>query len=94
MITKEELEALLEVEKSELSNAIEEENETEEAMDSMERRYYEGRVELIEQLLLTAKPDRYSEGVRDALSELSEVFGEGIEETDLWQQYMEEESND
>ena len=35
--------------------------------------------------------DRYEEGVRDTLSELSEVYGEGIEETDLWQEHFSQE---
>lgn len=33
--------------------------------------------------------DRYAEGVRDALGELREVYGDGITETDLWAEYKE-----
>jgi hypothetical protein len=32
----------------------------------------------------------YAEGVRYALDYLREVYGEGIEETDIWADYMEE----
>jgi hypothetical protein len=32
----------------------------------------------------------YEEGIRYALDYLSEVYGEGIEETDIWQEYMKE----
>jgi hypothetical protein len=34
----------------------------------------------------------YEEGMRDALTYLAELY-EGIEETDLWADYMNEESN-
>lgn len=33
-----------------------------------------------------------NEGVRYALNNLREVYGEGLEETDLWNEYMNEES--
>ena len=33
----------------------------------------------------------YAQGVRDALGELLDIYGEGIKETDLWAQHMEEE---
>lgn len=32
----------------------------------------------------------YVQGVIDTLEELREVYGEGIEETDLWAEYMKE----
>lgn len=35
--------------------------------------------------------DDFKEGVRYALEELSAVYGEGIEETDIWAEYMNEE---
>jgi hypothetical protein len=35
----------------------------------------------------------YKEGVRYALDYLREVYGEGIEETDIWADYMNEETN-
>ena len=34
----------------------------------------------------------YAEGVRNTLEELREVYGEGIEETDIWSEYMNEEA--
>ena len=39
--------------------------------------------------------DRYEEGVSDTLSELRDVYGEGLEETDLWKEHTnkEEEGN-
>lgn len=33
----------------------------------------------------------HAEGIRYALYELREVYGEGIEETDIWAEYMSEE---
>ena len=33
-----------------------------------------------------------NEGVKYALNNLREVYGEGLEETDLWNEYMNEES--
>ena len=44
--------------------------------------------------LATEYTDRYDEGVRDALAELGEVYGEGIEETDLWAEYMNKEGEE
>ena len=35
--------------------------------------------------------DRYEEGVSDTLSELRDVYGEGLEETDLWGEHMNKE---
>lgn len=32
----------------------------------------------------------YAEGVRYALDYLREVYGEGIEETDIWKEYISE----
>lgn len=34
----------------------------------------------------------YLSGVRNTLEELREVYGEGIEETDIWVEYMNEEA--
>jgi len=34
----------------------------------------------------------YLSGVRNTLEELREVYGEGIEETDIWSEYMNEEA--
>ena len=35
--------------------------------------------------------DRYEEGVSDTLSELRDVYGEGLEETDLWKEHTNKE---
>ena len=35
--------------------------------------------------------DRYEEGVSDTLSELRDVYGEGLEETDLWKEHNDKE---
>jgi hypothetical protein len=42
-------------------------------------------------ILEQTKQLAYEQGVRDALNELSEVYGDGIEETDLWNEYMTKE---
>lgn len=34
------------------------------------------------------KAHSYMEGVRDTLNELREVYGEGLEDTDLWREVM------
>ena len=34
----------------------------------------------------------YLSGVRNTLEELREVYGEGIEETDIWSEYMNDEA--
>lgn len=47
---------------------------------------------LTAEMLEVIKKDSYKEGVTDALCELSDVF-EGVEDTDLWSEYMEEEEN-
>jgi hypothetical protein len=44
---------------------------------------------ILEQIKLAS----YNDGVVSALSELREVYGAGIEDTDIWAEYMEEESN-
>jgi hypothetical protein len=44
---------------------------------------------ILEQTKLIA----YEQGVKDTLSELREVYGEGIEETNLWNEYMTKENN-
>lgn len=46
----------------------------------------------IEEIAFKAiKGDSFEEGVRYALDYLHEVYGEGIEETDIWSEYMDEE---
>jgi hypothetical protein len=42
-------------------------------------------------MLEMTKQLAYEQGVKDALNELSEVYGDGIEETDLWNEYMTKE---
>lgn len=52
------------------------------------------KMEEIQQIAKTMQTEKalaFAEGVRYALADLSEVYGEGIEETDLWAQYREEE---
>ena len=44
-------------------------------------------------ILEQTKQLAYEQGVKDALNELSEVYGDGIEETDLWNEYMTKETN-
>ena len=39
------------------------------------------------------KAEAYMQGVKDTLLELREVYGEGLEETDLWAEVMKEETN-
>ena len=35
----------------------------------------------------------FKDGVRYALEELRSIYGEGVEETDIWAEYMNEEEN-
>lgn len=44
---------------------------------------------MTEEILAQIKGASYEEGMRDALSYLSELF-EGVEETNLWADYMKE----
>jgi hypothetical protein len=44
---------------------------------------------ILEQIKLAS----YNDGVESALSELREVYGAGIEETDIWAEYMKEGIN-
>jgi hypothetical protein len=37
--------------------------------------------------------EKFKEGVRYALEELRSVYGEGVEETDIWAEYMSEGEN-
>lgn len=37
--------------------------------------------------------EAFNKGVKTALNELRDVYGEGIEETDLWNEYMTKENN-
>ena len=39
------------------------------------------------------KADAFDNGIRHALDYLREVYGAGIEETDIWADYMNDESN-
>ena len=45
------------------------------------------------EIMSKMKADAFKRGIQTALRELREVYGEGIEETDLWTEYMNEESN-
>lgn len=47
---------------------------------------------MTDELLTRIKGDSFQEGVRYALDYLREVYGEGIEETDIWADYMDEET--
>jgi archaellum component FlaC len=75
-------------------------DEWEEIEATTERKYEEGysdALELVMKMIKKVKEElpregTYAEGVADTLSELAESF-EGIEDTDLWNQYMEEEKN-
>jgi len=44
-------------------------------------------------ILEQTKRAAYIDGVISALSELREVYGAGIEDTDIWAEYMKEENN-
>lgn len=44
-------------------------------------------------ILKQIKRAAYEDGVMSALSELREVYGAGIEDTDIWAEYMKEEDN-
>jgi hypothetical protein len=46
-----------------------------------------------DELLKQTKRIAYEEGIVSALNELREVYGEGIEETNLWNEYMTKENN-
>ena len=47
---------------------------------------------MTDELLTRIKGTAFQEGVRYALEYLHSVYGEGIEETDIWADYMNEES--
>ena len=72
-------------------------NEWEEMESTTERKYEEGysdALELVIKMIKKVKEElpregTYAEGVADTLSELCESF-EGIEDSDLWNQYMKE----
>ena len=42
--------------------------------------------------LLDMCREAYSNGVKSTLTQLREVYGEGLEETDLWNEYMTKET--
>ena len=44
-------------------------------------------------ILKQIREESYNDGVCSALSELREVYGAGIEDTDIWAEYMNEETN-
>jgi hypothetical protein len=46
-----------------------------------------------DKIMSKMKADSFGEGVRYALDYLHEVYGEGIEETDIWANYMNEDRN-
>ena len=47
---------------------------------------------MTQEILDAIKGASYEEGIRDALSELAEIY-DGIDGTDLWSQYMQGEGN-
>lgn len=46
---------------------------------------------LSEELLTKIKGDSFQEGARYVLEYLRDVYGDGIEETDIWADYMSDE---
>ena len=44
-----------------------------------------------EAIMAQIKAEAFERGIKTALYELREVYGEGIEETDIWGEYMDEE---
>jgi proline racemase len=40
-------------------------------------------------ILNQIKADAFERGIKTALNELRDVYGEGLEETDIWGEYME-----
>ena len=46
-----------------------------------------------DELLKQTKQLAFEQGIQYALSNLSDVYGDGIEETDLWNEYMTKENN-
>ncbi len=44
-------------------------------------------------ILNQIKADAFERGIITALEELRDVYGEGLELTDLWAQYMKKENN-
>jgi proline racemase len=40
-------------------------------------------------ILNQIKADAFERGIKTALNELRDVYGEGLEETDIWAEYME-----
>jgi hypothetical protein len=48
---------------------------------------------MTEAILEQYKSAAFEKGVRHALDYLREVYGAGIEETDIWTDYMNEENN-
>jgi len=41
-------------------------------------------------ILNEIKADAFERGIKTALNELRDVYGEGLEETDIWAEYMKE----
>ena len=41
-------------------------------------------------ILNQIKADAFERGIKTALNELRDVYGEGLEQTDLWAEYMKE----
>lgn len=48
---------------------------------------------MTESILKQRETVAFDNGVKYALESLREVYGEGIEETDIWAEYMNEEAN-
>lgn len=46
-----------------------------------------------DELLKQTKRIAYEQGVKDTLSQLREVYGEGLELTDIWRENMTKENN-
>lgn len=76
-------------------------DEWEEIEATTERKYEEGysdALELVMKMIKKVKEElpregTYSQGVIDALEQMSEIFPDAIETTDLWNQYMNQENN-
>jgi hypothetical protein len=45
------------------------------------------------EIMSKLKADAFDNGIRYALDYLREVYGAGIEETDIWADYMNDENN-
>jgi len=67
---------------------------TELLRDLVAKAYEEGRKSVVhlvpDAILNNMKGEAFERGIKAALEELHDVYGEGLEETDLWAEYMNE----